>query len=145
MYKVVGNCELHVNMLEILLETYSISKISITGFFGASLSEPHISVYSGTISLCVRTYVPYIHLYVHHTHVSEKVHTAYICAYAPNTRMYARVHIQSYFATAMCAFRVNTLLQAVAVSDGKPTTMQEPRTTRRENIRRSDCCSFGTC
>ena len=28
-----------------------------------------------------------------------------ICAYAPNTRMYARVHIQSYFATAMCALK----------------------------------------
>ena len=54
-------------------------------FIGASLSEPHTSVYGGTILLCVRTFVrpPYR-----------------ICVYAPNIRQQfaclAHVCIQVY-------------------------------------------------
>ena len=68
LHKKVGSCACETEASEAM------------AFIGASLSEPHTSVYSGTILLCVRMSVclPYC-----------------ICTYAPNIRQ-AHVRIQVY-------------------------------------------------
>ena len=52
LHKKVGSCACETEASEAM------------AFIGASLSEPHTSVYSGTILLCVRTSVRLLHMHL---------------------------------------------------------------------------------